>query len=451
MYKLLFFPMLMWSAVFVNKPDFVKFEDIQAHSLTIRWNDTSDNEQGFKIFRDKKLIYITKENVTSYTDEGLSADTNYSYTIKATNISRHKLLPPKADGKIYFGAESGYEEDTKNTSEISNKISDFDTKSQKPTMWAYIADNWSYWDERGEEPYPKNVVQAILERDKKVVFMRMVPYKNIKYVSPMDVAKAKTCKIDKKCIDDTYKLHDIATSASIEAMIRDWARGAKRHFEEAKADGKPFYLLIDFCPEMNGYWFPWSDLHQSANDYKEAYRKFVDIFRQEKVPHVTWVFHPDLTNEIEWNWLGSLSDFPNHTRWAKPASYYPGDDYVDWIGFSRYGKDDELSDIDDYPSFSSKMDQFDLLIKSLNATKPIMIAEIAVTENPYDPNAKKVWFEEMFTDIKSRPRIKAFSYWNESWGTETNIGTSTTSLKAFSDGVKDSVFVNEPNISFVGE
>ena len=98
-----------------------------------------------------------------------------------------------------------------------------------------------------------------------------------------------------------------------------------------------------------------------------------------------------------------------------------------------------------------KYDSFDEQIASLNPTKPIMLTETAVTENPYDENAKKVWLSGMFADIKSRSRIKGISYWNESWGTKTNIGTSPVSLKSFSDGIKSPVFINQPNISFVGD
>jgi hypothetical protein len=454
MYRLLFVllsPLYLFSDVFLTAPTDLVFKDRKAHSVTVTWLDRSDNEQGFKVFRDEKLIYITKENVTSFTDRGLKAGKSYIYTIKATNIARHKLLPPKDDNQIYFGAEAGYREGSIDTSLISSKIQDFDTKSKKKIMWAYISDIWSHWESRGTKTYPRDVVQSILDEDKKVVFMRMMPLKEVDYVSPMNVLDATVCKRDNNCVNSTYKLIDIATSPVIEEMIRDWAKGAKKHFEDAKADGKAFYMMIDFSPEMNGYWFAWSDVHQSADDYKKAYRKFVDIFREEKVPHITWVFHPDLTNKEEWNWLGTLTAFKNHERWAKPSSYYPGDDYVDWIGFSRYGKVEKLSDENDYPSFFTKMDSFDEQIASLNPTKPIMLTETAVTENPYDENAKKVWLSGMFADIKSRSRIKGISYWNESWGTKTNIGTSPVSLKSFSDGIKSPVFINQPNISFVGD
>jgi hypothetical protein len=51
----------------------------------LNWTDNSDNEVGFKIFRNNILIFITDANTTSYTDNNLTQDTTYNYEIKATN------------------------------------------------------------------------------------------------------------------------------------------------------------------------------------------------------------------------------------------------------------------------------------------------------------------------------------------------------------------------------
>jgi titin len=51
------------------------------------WTDNSDNETGFKIYRDGSLITTTAANVISYSDTGLTCNTSYSYYVKATNAS----------------------------------------------------------------------------------------------------------------------------------------------------------------------------------------------------------------------------------------------------------------------------------------------------------------------------------------------------------------------------
>jgi hypothetical protein len=55
------------------------------NSVDISWSDNSENESGFKIFRDGHLILTVPQNVTSYTDAGLKAGATYKYTIKATD------------------------------------------------------------------------------------------------------------------------------------------------------------------------------------------------------------------------------------------------------------------------------------------------------------------------------------------------------------------------------
>ena len=54
-------------------------------AVELRWIDNSDNEEGFKIFRDGKLITTTVPNAISYLDTDLEPGTLYRYEIRATN------------------------------------------------------------------------------------------------------------------------------------------------------------------------------------------------------------------------------------------------------------------------------------------------------------------------------------------------------------------------------
>ena len=58
---------------------------ISEKEISLNWNDNSDNEEGFEIYRDGKLIYKTKVNETSYIDSDLSPNILYKYSIKAVN------------------------------------------------------------------------------------------------------------------------------------------------------------------------------------------------------------------------------------------------------------------------------------------------------------------------------------------------------------------------------
>ena len=59
--------------------------NVSSTSVLLSWKDNSDNESGFNIYRDDELIYTTAMDATSYLDENLTADTSYTYEVRAVN------------------------------------------------------------------------------------------------------------------------------------------------------------------------------------------------------------------------------------------------------------------------------------------------------------------------------------------------------------------------------
>ena len=55
--------------------------------VNLFWNDNSDNEDGFKIYRDGSYLITVGANVTTYQDTGLSCGTTYWYRVTAYNTS----------------------------------------------------------------------------------------------------------------------------------------------------------------------------------------------------------------------------------------------------------------------------------------------------------------------------------------------------------------------------
>ncbi len=57
------------------------------NSVTVRWSDNANTQTGYKIYRDDKLIYITKPHISTYIDTDLQQNHTYTYTVKATDDS----------------------------------------------------------------------------------------------------------------------------------------------------------------------------------------------------------------------------------------------------------------------------------------------------------------------------------------------------------------------------
>lgn len=98
-------------------------------------------------------------------------------------------------------------------------------------------------------------------------------------------------------------------------------------------------VLVTFGVEMNGDWFPWSGIYNGGKitdqygdpkfpdgpeKYRDAFRHVVNVFRKAGTDNIIWYFHADAISE------------PNEP-WNFIENYYPGNDYVDWIGISVFG------------------------------------------------------------------------------------------------------------------
>jgi hypothetical protein len=159
--------------------------------------------------------------------------------------------------------------------------------------------------------------------------------------------------------------------------------------------GGPVFLSINH--EMNGTWYPFSQAYPgsgvTAQDYVTAWRRIVDIFRKKGADNVAFVWSPNVPD------VGPVGF----------TSYYPGDDYVDWVGASFYS--------------GNPVDNLSLLYRTYAAKKPIFITEWATSpeKNRFYPNfpGEGTWVRAVMAALpKAYPRIKAISWfeWNKEDG-----------------------------------
>jgi len=189
---------------------------------------------------------------------------------------------------------------------------------------------------------------------------------------------------------------------------------------------RPFYLL--FAWEMNNKDLEWSIPYSgsSPEDFILAWRHIHDIFEKENAKNIIWVFCPNVPN---------VQNLPYN-------SFYPGDEYVDWIGLDGYnwGTTQSWSSWTEFRGvFQSSYD----LIISIAPDKPLMLAEVNTTDRGGD---KAQWYRDMFTiQIPNNfPKISAVIIFNEDRTPSENVNwkidVSQESLDVFKSAVNSPLY-----------
>jgi hypothetical protein len=190
-------------------------------------------------------------------------------------------------------------------------------------------------------------------------------------------------------------------------------------------DGKLIPIFLVFGPEVNGYWNSYSGIHygggvsdrwgdQNYPDgpeiFRDAYRKIISLSKMPSinVNNITWAIHFDVQGKpnVEWNLM---------------EKYYPGDDYIDWIGLSVLSAQtrEELAWYDSFEDFVfNKTVVYETRWEEFLAVsdKPKALLEYGVIEDPSNPERKATWIREAIETIENKcPEFKIASYWNEAF------------------------------------
>jgi hypothetical protein len=187
---------------------------------------------------------------------------------------------------------------------------------------------------------------------------------------------------------------------SYDSYLRLSARSAKAFGNE---------LMIRFAHEMNGTWYPWAG---SPTTYVAAWRHIVSIFREEGASNVRWVWAPNVDR------TGSMPF----------SSYFPGEEWVDYIGLDGYnfGSTPE----DNWQSLEEVFSASYTKITALSA-KPLIITETGSNEVG---GSKAEWIRTGFmkTIPQRFPRVTGVIWFNkEQAGINWSIDSSQSSLEAF--------------------
>ena len=313
------------------------------------------------------------------------------------------VLPPKVG--LYHSAHPAF--GLRDDEVSAERVDSFLHLAEKKLVWSYISNHW----DKGIS-LPKKAC-LVLHHKEIIPLIGMMPWS--------------TLQQNKK--ENKYTLDRIIKG--------DFDKELKLYAHEIAALGFP--VMVEFGPEANGAWFPWSAVWNGGAEkrhygdigipdgperFRDAYRHIVSLFRAEGAVNVTWVFH-----------LAS-APWPDK-EWNAARYYYPGDDWVDWIGISVYGR---LRSGEAKP-FSAILKKMYPQLAALSSVKPLAILEMGIFEE-LGKQDKAEWIASAFSQLNAGeyPRIKAVSWWNKIYRPDGSrsyleVNSSKSSLSAYREGI----------------
>lgn len=123
--------------------------------------------------------------------------------------------------------------------------------------------------------------------------------------------------------DATPVINDILPGGSHEEVFKEWLDTIADFMKSLKSsDGRSIPVIFRPYHEVTGHWFWWATEAATPDEYIALWRYTVEYLRDHRnVNNLLYAYTPNSLNEIEWD------EF-----WT----WYPGDDYVDIIGFDDY-------------------------------------------------------------------------------------------------------------------
>jgi hypothetical protein len=329
-----------------------------------------------------------------------------------------KLLPPASGA--YFGAFTDFNvpgEFSEDHVAVA-KINAFERLAGRNIVWAYFAQHWY----KGLQ-FPREKVLAVWRNGQ-------VPY----IVFQPDSGALYGPGRRQQFPEERFSLQRIV-DGRFDPQLRAWA-------DAARATAIP--ILLEFGTEVNDDWGPWNGRWNGAGQvdgygdptypdgaerFRDTYRHLVTLFREEGATNVTWFFHADSYPQDDW--------------WNRLEWYYPGDEYVDWVGISDYGSlaaDQPIVGFFDKLASSGVYDDLAALSK-----RPLAIVELGVVDDAQ--HEKPAWIREAFNTLRTRTflRLRAAVWWQtNSPPNDTRVDSSPDALQAFRAGIAGPFFGAKP-------
>jgi len=164
-------------------------------------------------------------------------------------------------------------------------------------------------------------------------------------------------------------------------------------------------VVIDFADEFNGHWEKWGTKYVTPQQFVAAWRHIHDTFTDVGASNVIWAWAPNIINPVK-------------NIQLKP--YYPGDAYVDWVGFVGYwtiDQDNAFSSV-----FGPTIDEVRTFTK-----KPMLLLETAAMAG----ERRRADIRNLFAGVEADDNMLGFIWFNQKKRADWRLEASPLALKEF--------------------
>ncbi|MBR5238987.1 MAG: hypothetical protein IKW04_00230 [Clostridia bacterium] len=199
------------------------------------------------------------------------------------------------------------------------------------------------------------------------------------------------CTIDHMALDSS-------TNPNFEVIDGLWDDQIRKYARAFKEFSHPILFRVN--NEMNTDWCTYSGVVtlQDPDIYKMVYSRIYNIFQEEGVDNVIWIFNPQYGNYPP-------ASFNHH------MNYYPGNDKVQMLGVTKYNTGTYYNEVfgETWTDFKPAFDALNTLYSQDFSEVPWIVTEFASSSYGGD---KVQWMQDMFTHIGDYQNIKAAVWFN---------------------------------------
>ncbi|GHA78452.1 glycoside hydrolase family 26 protein [Pontibacter akesuensis] len=302
--------------------------------------------------------------------------------------------------------------DAKASEETKNLYANLQRLSDQGVMFGHQDDlaygvNWKYENGRSDVKEVVGDYPAVVGWDlghlelKSTINLDSVPFANMRaYVrqvygqgglntfswhlkNPVDPAKSSWDKQDST-------IQQLFADKKAMRKYKSWLNEVASFMKSLKGpNGEAIPVVFRPLHEHNGSWFWWGRDHASPEEYKQLYRFTVEYLRDKKKVHnLLYAYSPDKFKTKE-----------------EYLERYPGDDYVDLIGFDVYHRPNTADTVDTFVADTRRMVE---LLREIGKERNKVYA---ITETGLERISQPDWWTETLLPIIQNSGLSYVLLW----------------------------------------